>query len=748
MLLKGIPMDINKLCLSCMKAREIGEFCPHCGYKEGTAPTSQQFLSPGEILSDKYLVGKTLKEESYGILYIGYHIDLGRKVKIYEYLPSAYAFREDNKRSVQTFDDHQSKQFNDGKASYLAASKKLSDNPNLKSNVLDLVKENNTLYIVTDYVENDDLSSHLRQTALLPNTSKISKPIIKEDNISGSDSKNYFDTEPNTTKNKHVDNSFSSDSDVDSLNDLWSGKSRSGKVSSAPESQALPKDETTKVDSSKTKSAVLKSAKKKFYQKWWFWVIIGVVLLFIFIGSCGWDSEEDNSPIAPLGSTINTEHTETPKEDNEPESNETPKEDNENEQTWDNDGSLSDEDLEKALENSVWQFKRKKFTPPDPSLDFYINSIQNYEKFDTYCTFNKSNYSIELFYYGKYKARYPSTFKIIENKAVCIGNNFMQDTDGTYQSVYETFSIDKDGNLLLYVTKKENGSYLNTSISLVFERIKKLPDKDEKTQEDPDPEEQEDLGIPAMGNIGAKIHYISSHDSIYYGKPIGFMIDTLSSNSPAKKAGLESGDIIVEIDGYSVPRWTESRYDVLRSLKDGDTVKIGYWPKLSDFEKIKTVTLTADDIDGYYLKSDMDLIDFSTFTYNQGANQSLTALGDIIYSGTWILVGGSYNYDSINPSDDVLPMDGTAESMNFSSTLRMAGTTYYRNNQQISSGSYDIAYIGNMIRLSQPMSGESVCNIYMGNDMRLYVAGTINTNANILVENAHYQVYENDMMDY
>lgn len=63
-------------------------------------------------------------------------------------------------------------------------------------------------------------------------------------------------------------------------------------------------------------------------------------------------------------------------------------------------------------------------------------------------------------------------------------------------------------------------------------------------------------GRVTRGRIGVKIGPVSKEvaESIGLGKPVGALVNTVESGTPAEKAGIEAGDIITKFDGKSIDK--------------------------------------------------------------------------------------------------------------------------------------------------------------------------------------------------
>lgn len=87
--------------MGCIKPIDIGaNFCPHCRYptdSEQTAP----YLSQGQIIGNRYMVGKVIFVAGDSVSYIGLDRHSGKTVTVNEYFPSKIAHRA-NKSSVMS----------------------------------------------------------------------------------------------------------------------------------------------------------------------------------------------------------------------------------------------------------------------------------------------------------------------------------------------------------------------------------------------------------------------------------------------------------------------------------------------------------------------------------------------------------------------------------------------------------------------------------------------------------------------
>ncbi len=148
---------------------EIGEDvdkCPYCGHeKKSQAQDNTHALKPYSILQGKYLVGNVIGEGGFGITYIGFDLNLEIKIAVKEFYPNGYVTRESNLTAMVTnYTTADNSQYEKWKESFVKEARSLAKFSNLPGivHVRDFFQENNTAYIVMEYVEGETLKSHLK----------------------------------------------------------------------------------------------------------------------------------------------------------------------------------------------------------------------------------------------------------------------------------------------------------------------------------------------------------------------------------------------------------------------------------------------------------------------------------------------------------------------------------------------------------------------------------------------------------
>ena len=174
-------MEVNR-CFGCMEEATTVP-CPHCGYVPGD-PGQDYALRPGTILNGKYLVGKILGQGGFGITYLGWDLMLERKVAIKEYYPSGQVVRQVGTSSLQWYRTEQASNARDsGQEMFLKEARKMSKVHKIAEvvQIMDLFQENDTAYIVMDFIEGETLKCRLQKTGPLSwqETQKIFLPVIR-----------------------------------------------------------------------------------------------------------------------------------------------------------------------------------------------------------------------------------------------------------------------------------------------------------------------------------------------------------------------------------------------------------------------------------------------------------------------------------------------------------------------------------------------------------------------------------------
>lgn len=161
-------MDQN-ICTYC-GAYTTNNICANCGKDISDYQPAPHHLQPGTILAGKYMVGGVLGEGGFGITYIGRDTILDMTVAIKEYFPSGVVNRNNTSSTEITSPiGNAITFFEKGKKSFLDEARILAKFSNEQSivSVRDFFSENNTAYIVMEYLEGVDLKTFIEKMGRL-----------------------------------------------------------------------------------------------------------------------------------------------------------------------------------------------------------------------------------------------------------------------------------------------------------------------------------------------------------------------------------------------------------------------------------------------------------------------------------------------------------------------------------------------------------------------------------------------------
>lgn len=159
-------MELTR-CFACMQELDSpGGVCRHCGFDntKGLSGQPAHALPCGSVLAGHYLVGKVLGQGGFGITYIGWNLSLEMPVCIKEYFPAGAAMRSASQSSCVLWGGGESAaELKRGRESFVKEARKAVKLSDLGSvvKVWDVFYENETAYIVMNYLEGETLKSWL-----------------------------------------------------------------------------------------------------------------------------------------------------------------------------------------------------------------------------------------------------------------------------------------------------------------------------------------------------------------------------------------------------------------------------------------------------------------------------------------------------------------------------------------------------------------------------------------------------------
>lgn len=157
-------INTDELCMSCM--REIGDekLCPYCGF-HADSPQIAPYLPIRSTISNRYLVGKLIDYNGDGASYMGWDLSSKTAVVIREFMPDAIATRQQGNNQVIPLPGKE-ELYNDCLQSFTELWRKLMRLTGLSAlvEVFDIIEENNTAYVIEEYIDGITLREYLLRT--------------------------------------------------------------------------------------------------------------------------------------------------------------------------------------------------------------------------------------------------------------------------------------------------------------------------------------------------------------------------------------------------------------------------------------------------------------------------------------------------------------------------------------------------------------------------------------------------------
>ena len=178
-------MSKNKkhLCMNCMNDMGAYEVCMMCGWADGSGARELYHLRPHTILLGRYEVGLAVGSGGFGIIYRAWDMRLNTQVAIKEFYPSGLVNRVPGESRIVVYSGERRTQFEDGTKRFLAEARtmaKFGQHPHIV-NVYDFFEENNTAYIVMEYLDGVSLNDYSKSVGgklSIEDTLQIVDPVM------------------------------------------------------------------------------------------------------------------------------------------------------------------------------------------------------------------------------------------------------------------------------------------------------------------------------------------------------------------------------------------------------------------------------------------------------------------------------------------------------------------------------------------------------------------------------------------
>lgn len=161
---------MNRRCMNCMEIfdapqENINYICPYCGFMENTPPSEIYHLYPGVTLQDRYTIGTVLGFGGFGITYKAWDNVLNSVVAIKEYYPAGSVQRVPGTKTVIVYQGSKRQEYFSGLSRFLDEARNMAKfhTNNHIVQVDNFFEENNTAYIVMEYLDGISLKGYMKQ---------------------------------------------------------------------------------------------------------------------------------------------------------------------------------------------------------------------------------------------------------------------------------------------------------------------------------------------------------------------------------------------------------------------------------------------------------------------------------------------------------------------------------------------------------------------------------------------------------
>lgn len=175
---------VENLCLNCMQDRGPSCKCIHCGFDVKEYTVKAHHLEPLTILNGRYLLGRVLGEGGFGITYSALELKKEERVAIKELFISELLKRQNTKTILVSNNSDEQRYYYEYKKKFVQEAKLLQKMRD-KSGIVDIYnffEENNTAYIVMEYLEGEDVRAILKRNdnkLSFEETFKLLRPVMK-----------------------------------------------------------------------------------------------------------------------------------------------------------------------------------------------------------------------------------------------------------------------------------------------------------------------------------------------------------------------------------------------------------------------------------------------------------------------------------------------------------------------------------------------------------------------------------------
>lgn len=155
----------TSLCMGCMNDKTYDGPCKLCGYSEDM-PYIPSYLAPKTLLNERYIIGKVISYNGEGAVYIGYDTATGTRVTVKEYMPDTLCKRRKGEEAVSV-NPETTPLYKTYLSEFIDLNRTLMKSRGMAhlQTVLDVFTENNTAYVVFEYINGITLKTYLANSA-------------------------------------------------------------------------------------------------------------------------------------------------------------------------------------------------------------------------------------------------------------------------------------------------------------------------------------------------------------------------------------------------------------------------------------------------------------------------------------------------------------------------------------------------------------------------------------------------------
>ena len=155
----------TSLCMGCMNDKTYDGPCKLCGYSDDS-PCIPTYIAPRTFLAERYIIGKVISYNGEGAVYIGYDTAAGIKVTIKEFMPDTLCMRKKGETEI-TVEPSSAALYKTYLSEFIDLNRTLMKLRGMShvQTVLDVFCENNTAYVVFEYINGISLKTYLANSS-------------------------------------------------------------------------------------------------------------------------------------------------------------------------------------------------------------------------------------------------------------------------------------------------------------------------------------------------------------------------------------------------------------------------------------------------------------------------------------------------------------------------------------------------------------------------------------------------------